>query len=227
MSNILRPVLKSAILVAVATLSFGNAGETGAALIAAIDQGDSAALQKALENKPDLEPACDPYAICKPLALAASHGDLAMVKMLLAAGADPNGRNAYGDTAFMVAGDWLVAKGRAPTNLRAIRAYLLNHGVDPDQANDDGATVFIGSAGAGDMEALELCLQHGGSINRQSRKIGYTPLMAAAQFGQLGSVRWLLAHGADRTLRDSAGRTALEIAKAEGHDVVAAALAKP
>jgi hypothetical protein len=225
-SNLLRPVLKSAILVAVATLSFGNAGETGAALIAAIDHGDSAAVQRALESKPDLEPACDPYAICKPLALAASHGDLAMVKMLLAAGADPNGRNAYGDTAFMVVGDRLAAKGKPPTDLGAIRTYLLRHGADPDQANDDGATVFTGSAAAGDVDALELCLQRGGGINHQATKSGYTPLMAAAQFGQLGSVRWLLAHGGDARLKDSAGRTALQIAKAEKHDAVVTVLTK-
>ncbi|HSI19687.1 MAG TPA: hypothetical protein VK980_18110 [Sphingomonas sp.] len=54
MRNLLPPVLKSAILVAVAALCFGNAGEMVAALIAAIDQGDSAALQRVLESKPDL-----------------------------------------------------------------------------------------------------------------------------------------------------------------------------
>lgn len=220
------PVLKVAILAVAAALLGSGAADSGAALIAAIDRGDGIALKKALEEKPDLNPPCDAYAICKPLALAASHGDLAMVKMLLDAGADPNGRNAYGDTAFMVVGDWLSANGKPLTNLGDIRAYLLRNGTDPNQANDDGATAFMGSAGADDVDALQLCLRYGGKINHQTEKIGYTPLMAAAQFGSLNSVRWLLAHGADPSLKDSTGRSALQIARDGNHGAVAAVLEK-
>jgi len=221
------PALKSGLLAMGVVLLIGAAGDPEAAMLAAIDRGDSAGLQRALDDKPDLNPTCAPYAVCKPLAVAASHGDLVMVKMLLAAGADPNGRNAYGDTAFMVVGDWLAAKGKPLTNLNAIRAYLLRSGANPDQANDDGATAFMGSAAAGDIEALELCLQHGGAINGQTVKLGYTPLMAAAQFGNLEAARWLRAHGADPGLKDALGRTALQIARAEKQEAVANLLAKP
>jgi ankyrin repeat protein len=218
------PVLKFAFLLTVAAPLGGGIDDRGAAVITAVDQGDGAALKKALEGKPNLDPSCEPYAICKPLALAASHGDLAMVKMLVEAGADPNGRNAYGDTAFMVVGDWLSANGKPSTDLGQIRAYLLRNGTDPNLANDDGATAFMGSAAAGDIDAMDLCLQHGGIINKQTDKIRYTPLMAAAQFGELNAVRWLLAHGADLHLKDSAGRTALQIARDEKRNAVVAVL---
>lgn len=190
------------------------------AVIAAIDRHDTAALREALAQKPNLDPPCGPNQICKPLALAASHGNLEWVRMLLAAGADPNGRNAYGDTAYMVVGD--VAPEGA--DLTAIRAYLLTHGTDPNQMNLHNASAFMGSSALGDIVALDLCLRHGGRINEQAPKTGFTPLMAAAQFGQSASVRWLMANGADPRLRTPDGRTASDVAAAYGYAELAAVL---
>lgn len=214
--------LAGALLAAI--LTAGCAPPPEKAVIAAIDARDVAALREALARKPDLEPRCGPNDVCKPLALAASHADLEMVRMLIEAGADPNGRNAYDDTAFMVVGDIHAIKGGPGAEPSAIRAYLLAHGTDPDQFNQSSASAFMGAAALGDVAALELCLQHGGKIDLQAPKTGYTPLMGAAQLGQAGSVRWLLAHGADPSLKDASGRTARVIAEASGHPAVAALL---
>ena len=57
---------------------------------------------------------------------------------------------------------------------------------------------------------------------------GWTALMTAAQYGEVECARALLAGGADRTLRatggPSEGKTALEIADANGKAAVAALL---
>lgn len=214
----------SVLLALAALMSSGCAAASEKAMMDAIDRGDRTALREALADKPRLDPQCAPYEICKPLARAASRADAEMVRMLIEAGADPNGRNAYDDTAFMLVGDFRSRSGQPEANIPVIRVYLLEHGTDPNQDNESGASAFMGVASLGDVPMLDLCLQHGGLINRQSKKIGYTPLMSAAQFGQAESVRWLLAHGADAGLRDVAGRTAKQIAEAEGHKAVVALL---
>lgn len=207
-----------------AILTTGCAPSAEEATKAAILARDVAALREALAAKPDLEPPCGPYDICKPLALAASHADLEMVRMLIEAGADPNGLNAYGDTAFMVVGDIHSIKGGPAADPATIRAYLLAHGTDPNYFNQSAASAFMGSAALGDIAALELCLKHGGKIDLQAPDGGFTPLMGAAQFGQAQSVRWLLAHGADPSLKDDDGRTARKVAQDAGHHAVAALL---
>jgi ankyrin repeat protein len=214
--------LSGAVLAAILTV--GCAPSPEEATMAAIEAGDVAALRAALARKPDLEPRCGPYEICKPLARASSQANLDMIRMLIEAGADPNGVNAYGDTALMVAGDSHSAKGGPGADAAVIRAYLLAHGADPNQFNQSSASAFMGAAALGELAALELCLTHGGKINLQAPKSGFTPLMGAAQFGQAESVRWLLAHGADPSLKDSDGRDARKVAQDNGHHDVAALL---
>jgi ankyrin repeat protein len=55
-------------------------------------------------------------------------------------------------------------------------------------------------------------LQKGALVNGQSPK-GRTALMSATYFGKIESLKILLEHGADPSLRDSENRNALEWAK--------------
>ena len=62
------------------------------------------------------------------------------------------------------------------------------------------------------------------TVNAQDRE-GLTPLMLAASNNRLEAIRVLLECRADRYMRDAGGRTAAEIAVAEGHQEAATALA--
>ena len=200
----------------------GCAASPDKALIDSLDAGDRSGVEAALLRKPDLEPACDPHAVCKPLARAAAMGRLDLVELLVAAGADPNGRNAYGDTAFVVA-DNASLKGASDARIREIRMFLLGHGTDPNLPNQFNATPTAGAAASGDLDMLAYCVSRGGQINPPGDSAIFPPLMAAAQFGQLPAVDWLLDHGADPR-QTFQGKTARDMAVKGGHAAIVARL---
>lgn len=70
-------------------------------LFAAIETGDLSVLQQALQRNPDLDE-LGPERIT-PLIAAAGRGSLPMVEALLAAGAEPEWRDATGETAMLKA----------------------------------------------------------------------------------------------------------------------------
>jgi len=188
-----------------------------AALMEAIRTDDVAGVGASLVKKPNLEPVCAGDEVCKPLAYAAALGDLAIIKLLIEAGADPNGRNGGGDTAFMAAENAFSLAGKSRPEVRAVQEYLLRNGTDPNQANSPGNTAFMCMAAAGDKALMKMALDYGADVNHQNES-GWTPLMAAAQFGQNGAALWLLQHGADSALKDRLGKTAHDYAVWFSHD---------
>nr|MDP9196716.1 ankyrin repeat domain-containing protein [Pseudomonadota bacterium] len=189
-------------------------------------EGNVTLLESALAMKPDLEPWCGPYEICKPLAWAVQKGDMEIIRMLVAAGADPNGKNAYGDTAFVTVDHAEQMAGKSREDIRQIRKFLLENGTDPNQENDFGVTPFMGTVAVGDIELLELCLQKGAHVNFRNRN-DWTPLMSAAQFNQPAAAQWLLQKGANLALKDRHGKTALDYALLKGNTDVAGILSAP
>ena len=143
-----RQAVGLAVLLATASIGCDRQSVDGSSalerLVAAIDADDVDAVRAALKVKIDLEPTCDPYEICKPLALAAGRGNLEIVKLLILAGADPNGRNAYGDTAFITADHAVTLAGKTEDDVREIRRYLIEHGTDVNQPNAFAMTPFMG-----------------------------------------------------------------------------------
>src|SRR5262245_7631234 len=86
-----------------------------------------------------------------PLMTAALHGDAALVKRLLEAGADPNARNGAGATALM----WAVPDAG---KLR----LLLDAGADVNARSDDRRTALVVTSGiVGSASALRLLLDYG------------------------------------------------------------------
>jgi ankyrin repeat protein len=105
-------------------------------------------------------------------------------------------------------------------------ARLLVHRGAPLEAVAGNASRVrpLHSAAAGaDLECVRLLLEAGAEPGPVQHG-GYTPLHAVAQHGDAEGVRLLLLAGADRHARTDAGESAADLARAAGHDEVAALL---
>ena len=95
-----------------------------------------------------------------PFVRAAQSSDTALMSLLLKHGADPKAVTAGGDTALTAAGGigWVdgVTYERSPKeNVEAVR-MLLDLGLDPNHANNEGRTPLMGAALKGRVEVIEL-----------------------------------------------------------------------
>ena len=100
---------------------------------------------------------------------AAQSSDVALMKLLLAHGADPKLASEFGDTALTAAGGigWVegVTYERSPKeNLEAVR-LLLDLGLDPNAANKDGRTAIMGAALKGRNNVIQLLVDRGARID--------------------------------------------------------------
>lgn len=132
------------------------------------------------------------------LMIAAWRGDIPMMELLVARGADVNKANALGERALMHAGwrghadavRWLLARG-ARINSDPMRWSALHY------------AVF-----AGHGEVATLLLEHGADINARSTN-GSSVLMMAVYEGHEQLVVQLLARGADLSVKNDRGDGAL------------------
>ena len=148
------------------------------------------------------------------LADAAEHGDGALIRTLLDAGADVNAPQVDGMTAL----HWAVYHDDAKT-----AGLLVRSGADVSAENRYGVPPLSVAATNGNADIVTLLLDAGADANTSLRG-GETVLMTAARTGSLGAVRALLAKGADPNAREQREQTALMWAAAEGHAAVAHAL---
>ena len=160
----------------------------------------------------------DPYGNT-PLAQAAEFGDFAVVKELVARGADVHA--AHGHESVMAA----AIASRKPEMV----TFMLDHGVDVNEpANDFGGTALMKAARLGLIDIVNLLLargadikghdqagidaldevvnsdhtdlitvllDHGADPNRPGRN-GQLPINEAARMGRLDAVKMFVAHGA-------------------------------
>lgn len=145
-----------------------------------------------------------------PLLIAAHENYIEAAKLLIKAGADINQQDTIQDSAYLYAG----AQGRTE-----ILKYMLEH-AEPNQAivNRYGGNALIPAAEKGHLDNVKLLLTDGKvDINHQNN-FGYTALIEAVALTD-GSVVYqqivqeLLAHNANKELRDNSGRTALDYAR--------------
>eukprot|EP01045_Picozoa_sp_COSAG04_P010400 COSAG04_NODE_636_length_11710_cov_63.646973_6_plen_1454_part_00 len=136
-----------------------------------------------------------------------------------------------------VASAWMPFTSRKVLSERALRdaavngetaevRVLLAAGTDPDAANEGGRTALYFAAMEGHEETVDALAEGGADLDKASD--GATPLMAAAFQGHSGVLLRLLELSADHTAVATGGycegKTALEMAKAWGHEEVAAVL---
>lgn len=143
------------------------------------------------------------------LILAMREGSQQVFKVLLnARGIDLEAKARNGDTALMLA----AFKG----NKEAV-AMLLEKGAEP---NKPGWTALHYAASIGNNEIVQLLLDKSAYIDAESPN-RTTPLMMAARAGRILTVKLLLDEGADATLKNDLGMSAIDFArKFEFNDIV-------
>ena len=143
---------------------------------------------------------------------AATAGDSPLVRKLLAEGADPNVRNPLGWTPLMLA----AAEKHADTVVALLEARA-----DTNARNAQGRTALMFAAIYGQDAIVERLLASGADPNLvPGDETGWSALIAAAARGHANTVAALLRGGADPAVRSKDGKTALDMARGEGHQEV-------
>lgn len=107
----------------------------------------------------------------------------------------------------------------------AVARLLLERGADPNPwASGDLRVQPLHSAVAGGHAEVAEMLILGGADIDAAQRLGYTPLMGAAQNGMAATVELLLARGAAPKARNDDVLTAAELADRAGHHEVAATI---
>jgi ankyrin repeat protein len=104
-----------------------------------------------------------------PFVRAAQSSDLALMKLLLAYGADPKLPTAHNDTALTAAAgigwvEGVTYEHSVKDNVTAIR-MLLDLGLDPNAANKDGRTPLMAAAMKGRNEVVQMLVDAGAKLD--------------------------------------------------------------
>ncbi|HEY6967498.1 MAG TPA: ankyrin repeat domain-containing protein [Burkholderiales bacterium] len=150
------------------------------------------------------------------LMIAAWNGNVPMMELLVARGADVNRRNALGESALMHAA-W---RGQV-----AAMRWLIGKGALVDSAPMQWGPLHY-AVFAGQAEAAALLLDHGADVNARSTN-GSSVLMMAVYEGHAPLVKDLLARGADPRAKNDRGEGALEWAFKFKHLGIARMVADP
>jgi cytohesin len=181
---------------------------------------------------------------------AAEQGDLARVRELIAAGAEPRHFATRTENAVTEA-----ARGNAPDQLRILRelvasgcpvegealfqpassgklevlSFLIEHGADVNAVGiaDRGQTVLGAAAMAGHESIVRALIAAGADVQRFSETIAFgqkSPLLIAVEWKRLQALRALIEAGADVNRPGQNGRTALHDAAHAGDVEIVRAL---
>ena len=108
-----------------------------------------------------------------PFIRAGQSGDVELMKLLLAHGADPALVTDHGDTALTAAAgigwvEGVTYEHSAKHNLEAVK-MLLDLGLDPNWANKDGRTPLMGAALKGRNEVVHLLVDRGAKLDTRDK----------------------------------------------------------
>jgi len=186
----------------------------------------------ALGARPNARDGFDNTALLYACAGGAGYAPLAVVRLLIAHGADVRAANDYGYTAL----HYCIGTWRGTTwsgwaweghpHGAALARVLLDRGARVD-AHDgsDGKTPLMQAAFHGSVAVARVLLARGADVDRATPS-GSTALMIAARRGHAAVAALLLAAGADASARSRSfrGETALGHARRRGHGAVVALL---
>ena len=193
-----------------------------------MEVGDVEAARLQIKKGIDLDPDCPKNKICKPLAMASDVADLEIMKLLLDAGADPNGPNAYGYLPLRYAYGSHIAGDLSTRNPRHRDAVILliENGADVNKPDCFGTSPLTIFTGMGEIELIKKSLEYGADINGTyeapclDESYRETSFMHAVGGGHVEVVKLLIEHGADIDAIDAHGHNAIYFAKEKGHDEI-------
>jgi ankyrin repeat protein len=174
------------------------------ALMLAAEKGHEAVVRVLLEGGANPESAGAGGVTALMVASQNSHD--AVVEALLEGGADPDATDSQGVTALMMASQ----KGH-----EMVASLLYETGADLNRAAEGGWTALILASQNGNGEVMNVLLKGCASID-QATSGGMTPLMWASLNDHPLAAVALLEWGADASLKDSRGSTALRLARRGG-----------
>jgi ankyrin repeat protein len=186
-------------------------------LLRAAASGDTHAARVALEAGANTEIRDDRKRT--PLLLAATHDHVDVAKLLVRHEADPDALDDRHDTPWLVTG---------VTGSVAMLEALLPAKPDLTIENRYGGVSLVPACEAGHVAYVKRVLRTGEHVNHVTNQ-GLTCLLEAVMLGDGGPehqqiVAYILAHGADRTIRDPHGFDALHYAEKFGYDEIAVLL---
>jgi ankyrin repeat protein len=108
-----------------------------------------------------------------PFVRAAQSGDIVLMKILLERGADPKIPTSFGDTALTAAAGigWVegVTHEWSPQQSAEAVKLLLDLGLNPNAANQDGRTPLMASAHKGRTESIQLLVDRGAKLETRDK----------------------------------------------------------
>jgi ankyrin repeat protein len=94
-----------------------------------------------------------------------------------------------------------------------ILMLLVENGADIFDFDDEGVSVLDMAITYDNLEMVRYIVERGKDVNQTTRKSSFTPLMAAACYGRVTIVKYLLDKGASQTAQDTKGFTAIDFAR--------------
>ncbi|MGU3495758.1 ankyrin repeat domain-containing protein [Xanthobacteraceae bacterium A53D] len=214
-----RALLALPLVLAAVALMMGQvmAGQKERDLIDAAGRNDAIAVARLISGGAKLEARNDHG---QTALLVATHADaVEAARLLIEAGADVNAKDAISDSPYLYAG----ARG----HLEILR-LTLSHGADLKSTNRFGGTALIPAAERGHVETVRTLIAAGVDVNHVNR-LGWTALLEAVILSDGGPrhvaiADLLLKAGADPSIADNDGVTALQHAQRRGQSEMAARL---
>ncbi|MEM6979109.1 MAG: ankyrin repeat domain-containing protein [Planctomycetota bacterium] len=148
---------------------------------------------------------------------AALTGDVDGVKRAIADGLNPIAGDEGGRTALH------LASFEGHTDVVAL---LIDAGAGVDARDQAGRTALMYASTANHVATIRRLLDAGADPNLNDAEEQFTPLMFAAAEGQIDVVRVLLDAGANPNAKDADGESAIDFARASGHNEVVSLLEK-